>query len=188
MKSSIYLGITLLATLLVFSCENGKKKDEVKVYSKEELKASINEMKDSLETLSKENGKIDNLHRIELINRMVDYYRAFPKDSYSAKCLDETQMIYSMLEAYEYAAAYSDTLIEMYPKYENRALVLESQGANYDNFIHPRDSSKVRKYYSMLVNENPNMDKDKREGVLKRLEKNHLTFDEFIEVVTPELN
>ncbi len=182
MKISFYISIFVFAASVMFSCKNEEKKDEVakEIVSKEDLKASIDSMKDSLMMMSKEKKKIDNLYRIELINRLLSFYHSYPEDEYSAECLNETQMIYSMLEAYEYSAAYSDTLLEKYPKYKGRALVLENQGANYDIFISPRDSSKVRKYYSMLLKEYPSLDKDKREGILKRLKKNDLTFDEYI--------
>jgi hypothetical protein len=71
--------------------------------------------------------------------------------------------------------------LEKFPKYVNRALVLESQGSAYDIFIQPRDTSKVRKYYTMLLEENPKMEKDKAEGIRDRLRHLDMNFDQFIE-------
>ena len=67
-----------------------------------------------------------------------------------------------------------------YPNYINRALVLESQGSTYDIFLQPRDTSKVRYYYELLLKENPKMEKDKREGIKDRLIHIDMNFDEFI--------
>lgn len=180
MKIKFLFGITLFALLVLNACGSDNSNGGATKPSKETLKKSISSLEDSLSKMQKKGEKIENLYRIELINRLLAFYRNYPKDDFSAQCLDKTQMIYSNLEAPEYAIAYCDTLIELYPKYENRALILESQGANYDVFVTPRDSAMVRKYYTMLLNEYPEIEKDKREGILKRLKNNHLSFDEYV--------
>ena len=52
---------------------------------------------------------------------------------------------------------------------------------SYDIFMQPRDTAKVRKYYTMLLNENPKMEKDKAEGIRDRLNHLDMNFDQFIE-------
>lgn len=89
-------------------------------------------------------------------------------------------MVYSGIGKFDLASNWADTLLANYPKYPNRALVLESQGSTFDAIVEPRDSAKVRKYYTQLLNEFPNLDKEKREGIEKRLRYNKLTFDEYI--------
>ncbi len=184
MKKIYFFGVIFIfGAIALNSCKSDANNSDNKSAkpSLETLKESVKEMKDSLKTLQAKGQKIESLHRIELINRLLSVYHNYPKSEPAADCLFETHMIYSAMEAHDYSVAYGDTLLNEYPKYKNRALVLESQGANYDIFIAPRDSSKVRFYYSALLNENPKMDKEKREGILERLNYNNLNYDEFIE-------
>jgi tetratricopeptide (TPR) repeat protein len=179
-KASIFLSGLMLISLN--ACTESDKKQTKP--SKEELKARIIQMEDSLKGLQstiQDIKQIPNLTHFELINRLLDYYHAYPEDIYSAECLDKVHMKYSGMNIHHRAVEYADTLLEKYPKYVNRALVLESQGSAYDVFIQPRDTSKIRKYYSMLLNENPKMDKGKRAGIKDRLLHLELTFDQFIE-------
>jgi len=183
MSRSYWFGMVCLAAgLCLQSCGgNSNEKDKaVPKLSKSELKASLTQMEDSLRMMQKNGVKIESLHQIEYINRHLDYYRAYPEDKYSPVCLDKVQWMFLNLQAPQYSIDYSDTILEMYPKYKNRAGVLESQGATYDAIVEPRDSAMVRKYYTMLLDENPSMDKEKREGIRKRLKNNHLSFDEWI--------
>lgn len=152
--------------------------------SKEDLKARIKEMEDSLKGLQvniHEIKQIPNLTHFELINRLLDFYHNYPEDTYAAECLDKVHMKYSGMNIHQRAVQYADTLLEKFPKYVNRALVLESQGSAYDIFMQPRDTSKVRKYYTMLLDENPKMEKDKADGIRDRLRHLDMNFDQFIE-------
>jgi hypothetical protein len=158
--------------------------------SKEELKGGIKEMEDSLKGLQAnihDIKQIPNLTQFELINRLLDYYHNYPQDPYSAECLGKVHMKYTGMNIHERAVQYGDTLLEKFPKYVNRALVLESQGSTYDVFIQPRDTVKIRKYYTMLLKENPNIDQDKASGLRDRLAHLDMNFDEFIEYKTKSL-
>lgn len=182
MKAKLIVGLTLL--LIFAACGNDKKGDDAPKPSKEELKGSIKQMEDSLKGLQanlSEIKQIPNLTRIELINRLLAFYYNYPEDTFAAECLDKVHMTYSGMNVHEKAIAYADTLLTKYPKYVNRAMILESQGSSYDIFIQPRDSAKVRYFYEMLLKENPSMDKDKRAGIKDRLKNNHLNFDQFID-------
>ena len=152
----------LFTLLLLFSsCKNGasEKEDALKNkgvgLSRNELKASINQMEDSITGLlqNKDRKKlIPSLTYIELINRLKSYYQRFPNDPYSSQCLFNIHIQYSSLNANELAIAYGDTLLSKFPNFPNSDLLLESMATTYDIYIVPRDTTNVRKYYTMLLN------------------------------------
>jgi len=183
MKAKIIFGLIVL--LIFAACGNDKENgNDAPKPSKEELRGNIKQMEDSLKGLQanlSEIKQIPNLTRIELINRLLAFYYNYPEDAYAAECLDKVHMTYSGMNVHIKAIAYADTLLEKYPKYVNRAMILESQGSSYDIFMQPRDSSKVRYFYELLLKENPSMDKDKRAGIKDRLKNNQLNFDQFID-------
>ena len=164
--------------LLLNSCEN-KPKDE---NSREALKNKITEMEDSISALQTESSEpIPNLTSIELINRLTTYYTAFPKDDYAADCLFKIHMKFSELNAEEKALEYGDTLLLNFPNYKNRDFILESMASTYDVLIEPRDTSKIRYYYSLLLKEK-NLPKEKRDGIVNRLKYIDLDFFSYIEM------
>lgn len=182
MKLKLFFIATFLFTML-YSCGSKNEADTEKP-SKEELIGRIKEMEDSLKGLQanlNEIKQIPNLTHFELINRLLDFYHYYPEDVYAAECLDKVHMKYSGLNIHQRAVQYADTLLEKYPDYVNRAMVLESQGSTYDVFITPRDTAKVRYYYELLLKENPKIDKDKREGIQDRLKHLDMNFDQFID-------
>ena len=165
--------------LLLYSCENKPKVDE---NSREALKTKITEMEDSISALQKKSSEpIPNLTSIELINRLTAYYTAFPKDEYAADCLFKLHMKFSELNAEEKALEYGDTLLLNFPNYKNRDFILESMASTYDVLIEPRDTSKVRYYYSLLLKAK-NLPKEKREGIEKRLKYLDIDFFSYTEL------
>ena len=165
--------------LLLYSCENKPKVDE---NSREALKTKISEMEDSISALQKKSSEpIPNLTSIELINRLTAYYTAFPKDDYSADCLSKLHMKFSELNAEEKALEYGDTLLLNFPNYKNRDFILESMASTYDVLIEPRDTSKVRYYYSLLLKVK-NLSKEKRDGIVNRLKYIDLDFFSYTEM------
>jgi hypothetical protein len=175
MKTLFYL--TAFTSLLLFSCgESAEQKSE-----KENMRLLITSYEDSLAKLQldpKKAAKITSLAQIELINRLVAYSRAFPKDTFSADCLFKTHMIYEHLRAPREARAYGDTLLSRFPQYKNRLLVYESLGSSYD-INEPRDTAMVRKYYDLLLKE-PKVPAQKKKDIKARLAKLDLTFEEYI--------
>lgn len=151
--------------------------------SAEDLKEIIKQKEDSLMLFQKQGKVIPNEKRYELIRTLLDFQRTYPKDPYAPECLNKVQMSYSLLGVGFKAVQYSDSLIKNYPKYPGRALVIESQASNYDFFNQPRDTAKVRYYYTLLIEENPKMDKEKKEGILMRLKHLDLTLDQYIEFI-----
>lgn len=181
--------VLALGVVLMNSCGTSDKDEEGKA-GRVELKNKIKEMEDSIRDLQAnlpQTKTIPNLTHFELINRLLDYYHAYPEDDYAAECLDKVHMKYAGLNILTRAVQYADTLLEKYPNYINRAMVLESQGSSYE-FIEPRDTSKIRYYYTKLLKENPKMDREKREGLKLRLRHLDLTFEEFIDFQMNEIS
>ena len=168
--------------ILFYSCEN---KPKVVEKSREVLKAKIMEMEDSIllikDNTEDKNSDMRGIKNIELINRLTAYYKAFPKDEYAADCLFKLHMKHTELNAHEKALEYGDTLLLNFPNYKNKDFILESLGSTYDFIIQPRDTSKVRYYYSLLLKVK-NLPKEKREGIENRLKHLDLDFFAYIEL------
>jgi len=188
--SWIKMSVFVFGLSLMYACGGGLNEDGKGSGSRVELKSRIKEMEDSIRDLQAnlpQTKTIPNLTNFELINRLLDYYHAYPEDDYAAECLDKVHMKYAGLNILTRAVQYADTLLEKYPNYINRAMVLESQGSSYE-YIQPRDTSKIRFYYTKLLKENPKMDREKREGLKFRLRHLDLTFEEFIDFQMNELS
>jgi hypothetical protein len=89
---------------------------------------------------------------------------------------------------YVEAAMYADTLINKYPDYINRPMVIESQYNNYDMFIKPRNIDKAKYYLELLLKEDKEMDKERRADFEYRLEYIDLTIEQLMERDMTELN
>ena len=188
--SWIKMSVFVFGLSLMYAGGGGLNENEKGNGSRVELKSRIKEMEDSIRDLQAnlpQTKTIPNLTHFELINRLLDYYHAYPEDDYAAECLDKVHMKYAGLNILTRAVQYADTLLEKYPNYINRSMVLESQGSSYE-FIQPRDTSKIRYYYTKLLKENPKMDREKRDGLKFRLRHLDLTFEEFIDFQMNELS
>lgn len=160
--------------LVLVSCAS--KSEEGLLESISDKENDLREMSSSPNLDHDEYTKAENAYVLELIN----LYKEFPKSEKAPECLDKVHMVYSGIGNFELASNWADTLLLNYPKYPNRAIVLESQASTFDAIVEPRDSVKVRKYYSQLLREFPDLDPEKREGIEKRIKFNHLTFDQYI--------
>ncbi len=166
-----------ICILILAACQDSPEKQSKKT----ELRNRITSYEDSLATLQKDPKKaaqITSLTQIELINRLKAYSQAFPKDTFSADCLFKTHMIYEQLGAPLEARAYADTLLERFPNYKNRSLLLESLASSYDMNM-PRDTTKVRYYFNLLLQE-PTTTKEQKMDIKKRLAQLALTFEQYI--------
>lgn len=159
--------ISILA-LSLFSCSS-KSEEEIAI-------ESITQMEDSL----KKNPSVSNAPKLKLADKYLDFQRQFPKDERAPEFLDKAHMVYSGIGLYVKSVKVGDQLLKEYPKYINRQMILESQAVSYDLFLVPRDSTKVRYYYSLLLKEGTNLDRTKREEINFRLKNNHLTIEELI--------
>lgn len=164
----------LFLTLFVVSCSSNSPEDRLEAIA--ETETILRDMSSSPQ-LNQDEYKIA---EEAYVQDLIEFYETFPQNEKAAECLDKVHMVYSGIGKFDLASNWADTLLAKYPKYPNRALVLESQGSTFDAIVEPRDSAKVRKYYTQLLNEFPKLDKEKREGIEKRLRYNKLTFDEYI--------
>lgn len=164
-------GVILLA-LLVTAC-GGE--------SAQEAYDSILEKEDSLAVAStklKPGELMSAESSIDLIRQLEEFVKNFPDDPHAPECLDKIHMAYTGLQDYKNASLFADRVLKEYPDYVNRVMVLESQAGNYDMFIQPRDTSKVRYYYELLLKED--ISAEKKKDVKKRLDHIDLTFEQYI--------
>jgi len=172
-----YLSIFVLAFVML-SCG---KSDSI-------TKEQILELEDQLkETSMSDQDKVNEL-RDSLLNSFLTFYHQNPDDQFSAECLDKVHLIYSAKMDYPSAAKYADTLLEKYPDYINRLMVIESQFNTYDMFIQPRNKEKAKYYLELLLKEDKNMDSVRRSDFEYRLEYIDLTIEQLIERNMTELN
>ncbi len=126
--------------------------------------------------------KIDTSMVNRLKDKLIDFYRSFPENEYAPEYLDKLHMLAIGQRDYENGVRYADTLLNNYKDYVNRPMILESMANAYDMFIQPRDISKVKKYNTMLLKENPKMDKEKRAEIEFRMKHIDLTIDQLIDL------
>lgn len=179
MKKAIIL--LILVFPILFAC--GNPKSSVEKTESEILKEKITLKENSLAKFQGDEKKISTIDRNELIEMLLDFYTRYPKDTYAPECLDKVHMAYSGMGLYNRASEYADLLLEKYPKYINRAMVLESQASNYDIFIQPRDTVKVKYYNTLLLKENPNMDKERKADIQMKLKHLDLKMEEYIDFI-----
>lgn len=192
MRKKGFLSIVtcLIALLCLNACSNNdsaNSADQIKggSMSNEGLKNAIKQMEDSIVTMQKTNKNIPSLAQIELINRLKLFYHAFPTDKYAADCLFKIHIKYSDLNSQKNAMAYGDTLLKNFPNYSNRDFLLESMGSSYDVVIEPRDTSKVRYYYTMLLKEGA-ISAAKREDLKLRLKYIKLDFFKYTDFLSKQ--
>ncbi len=91
--------------------------------------------------------------KLQLIDSLLSYFRSYPKDTLAPVYLDKVHMLYSGMGEYRTASTYADMVLNQYPKYVNRQMVIESQIVNYDIFITPRNADKVKQYIELILKE-----------------------------------
>lgn len=175
MKILITLSITFL--LLTACGGNDKTASETSAPTLGIMEARLKEYEDSLQKglidLNKKNNGVD------YAERCLAIYRAYPKSPEAPKYLDKAHMIYTSILAHPLAVMYADTLIRKYPDYKNRKMALQSLATSYDMFIVPRNKTKVKFYYELLLKE-PNLSKEEQEDYQYRLDHLDLTYEELI--------
>ena len=124
--------------------------------------------------------KLDPKEKLELIELLNNYVEQYPEDAFAPECLSRIHMIYSSEEDYKSSLEYADRIINDYPDYINRALIIESQAGSYDIWIKPRDTSKVRFYYEMLLAEYPDLPAEKVMDIKDRLNNLDMTIEDII--------
>ena len=152
--------LPIIFFLIFLGCQSTPKRDtKNKIETKEQLQNDIRTMNDSLMSiynLSQEvlrsYGKEDIIKyktdvsfvRIELINRNLAYYKAFPEDSLSAYCLADVQQLYDDAGVYQRAIDYGDSIALKYPDFKDLLIVLEKNAAILDFNMENRDTMLIR--------------------------------------------
>lgn len=101
----------------------------------------------------------------ELMGYLLEFYHAYPKNKYSAECLTKIHMRYSAMGDVKKSVAYADTLLDQFPKYKNRAQIIESQIQAYELDIKPRNAEKIKGYLKLWLAENKKAPKEKIEDM-----------------------
>lgn len=166
--------IILLAVVAFASCTSNK--SQISVHQRIEMyEDSIKQWGGGLGTKADINDFAD-----DYIATLEEAYNDDPNHKLAGEYIDRIHMWCIVTGQHQSALKWAKVILEKYPKYINRAMVLESVAALYDGEIQPRDSVKVREYYEMLLTENPNLDKMKVEDIKHRLKFNHLSLEEYI--------
>ncbi|HLP56802.1 MAG TPA: hypothetical protein VK151_17315 [Fluviicola sp.] len=168
-------------TILLTACSGGGEKQTL---TKESLIKEVTLFEDSLKRNLVPSGSRETT--MDYVEKCLAVYRNFPKSEEAPKYLDKAHVILSSTGLHGLAVLYADTLINKYPAYKNRPMVLQSMASAYDLFIIPRKKELVIKYYTMLLKENPDLPKEERENVQFRLDNIDKTFDELIELQTKD--
>ena len=173
MKFGTY--IFMVALILLTGCSSSDAQSELRGEI-EKKEAHITELSNNLAP----GEQLDPSEKQELIALLNSYVNNYPEDVFAPECLNRIHMIYSSEEDYQTSAEYAERIINDYPDYVNRALIIESQAGSFDIWIKPRDTSKVRYYYEMLLEEYPDLPSEKVEDIKARLKNLNLTIEEII--------
>lgn len=165
---------------LAAGCSSSGKEAKEKMRTKEVMVEQLKQFEDSLK-----NNRLDQSSTLvaeRYAEKCLGIYRMFPKSKEAPEYLDKAHVILSGIGLHRTAVLYADTLIEKYPGYKNRPMVLQSIASAYDLFIVPRRKELVEKYYRLLLKENPGMPAEERETIEFRLKHIDLTFEEMIQM------
>ena len=173
--------VLFVVLFVMFSCDSQSQQSSDK-NAIEKLDA-IKDKEEEINTLSKDlrpGQKVPTEMSDDLIDLLINFYQSYPENSSAPVCLDKLHMVYSAKRQYQKSANYGDTLLNNYPIYINRPMILESMAITYDIFILPRDTTKVRYYNELLLKEDKEMSQEKREEILFKLDNLNLSLDEMI--------
>jgi len=126
--------------------------------------------------------------RFALIDDLLSFHRSFPEDQKAPVNLGKLHMIYSAMNSNDLAVAYGDTLLDKYPGYVNRAMIIESQIGTYEMFIEPRNVKKIEAYLKMLLKENPDFSDEKKSEIQYRLDHLDVSTKDIMKQQLTELN
>lgn len=168
------LFVVLILIISITSCGGNKRKE------------AIHERIDAYEdSIRQWGGGLGNKEEINTfadsyIATLLEAYEEQPDNAKTPVYLDRVHMWYTVKGEYANSIKWATQLLETYPTYENREMVLESVASMYDLHITPRDSTKVRACYEQLLKEFPRMDVTKKKSIVDRLKYNQLSFEEYI--------
>lgn len=177
--SVIVIGLSLAACSS--NPEAGEKESESNTSG---LPAAIQEVKSFEDSLKKSSAsrvlEYSQETAVVYAEKCLSVTHRFPKSKEAPKFMDKAHIIFASANLHQRSVIIADSLITMYPMYKNRAMVLESLAGAYDVFVIPRQKDKVKKYYELLLKENPKMNAEQRKQIEDRLKYVDLTFDEYV--------
>lgn len=157
--------------------------------SKEEYIQDFKQYEDSIKKKGNEKLNFSNQQdALAYAERCLEIAHRFPKEEEAPEYMDKAHMILAGAGFHSRSVMLADTIIMMYPRYKNRAMVLESAAVTYDMFILPRRKDKVKAYYELLLKDYPNLPKEQKANIEFRLQNVDLSFDQLIEKQQAELN
>ncbi len=189
MKQSISLlnlfGMLLFAFVVTASCS-----DEPEVRKGREIKKDIKTAEAKVMEASKAGVVTPEYTESseKLMGYLLEFYHSYPKDNYSAECLTKVHMLHARLGNIEKSVAYGDTLLDQFPKYKNRAQVIESQIQAYEIEIKPRNVEKIKGYLKMWLAENKKAPKQKIEDMEYHLKFVSMSLEERMRMNMEELD
>lgn len=184
MKKIVFAIITLSVLAACGDATENTKIEVPAVVSADNMLENLKKIDDSISNVItnaiKEQKKVPVAAYQKAIEQHLAFYNAYATDERAAESLDKAQSFYTQLKAEDKARIWRDTIIYNFKGYKNRPRVLETQGFSYDYDNYQPE--KMKFYYTMLLEDYPNMDSVKREEVQFRLDHIDLSFEELIEL------
>lgn len=171
-----YLFLLVLINGILASCTRGEGTNNLSIgyNGADSLKKSIelkeNNLKNYYQAIMQDQLTIDTLPN-KLINELIKdyqiYYRSYPKDSLSPYFVDKIHQLFTQEKQYTYAADWVDTLLNYYPNYSNKSLVLYSAATSVDMYL--LDTNRAKVYYLRLLEECPKLKTEVKNQINHRL-------------------
>lgn len=167
------VGFLCLLALFLASC--GGKDNKVSAHTRiEQYEDSIQQWGGGLGTPERIDAFAD-----RYIAVLLEAYKEEPENPKNPEYLDRVHMWYVAKGDSKEAIKWATKVVDEYPKYENREMVLSSLAEMYDE-ANPRDSLKVREYYTLILKENPKLDSERRDEIELRLKHNNLSLMDYM--------
>lgn len=176
------IAVFSVLTILLVAC-GSKSENKVSVHTR------IEQYEDSIQQWGGGSGTKEDIGSFanDYINTLLEAYEEEPENPKNPEYLDRVHMWYSTTGNTPAALKWALVVEEKYPNYSNRQMLLESIASLYDSGITPRDSVKVREYYTKVLKEFPSMPEGKKQDINDRLKHNKLSLTEYMLVQEEEM-
>lgn len=156
------LAILLLVTVIAYSCgeassQEAKANKQEKPWTEDQSLEFIRKTRDqlmSMPTSSEEDLKAMYELRDVLIDSMDVFVRRYPDHEKNQNIYANLYLMHSAKNDFERGMVIGDNILEKYPDFPDRKMVLQGQIDFYVNYITPLNRKKVASYYKILVEEN----------------------------------
>jgi hypothetical protein len=177
-----FIVVSVFAVIMA-SCAGTKTENSDGTPTVEKLKSDIQMIDDSLKIYYQQvmNNQIESVPN-DAIQKTIDaqltFYHYYPKDEFSAECLDKVHQLYIQQKLYVKSVEIADTLLAKFPKYKGKKDVLYSVATTYDFMLN--DAVNAKKYYEKIL-AMPKIDKETKENISTRIKLMGMSLDEMIE-------